>query len=425
MPPVDVDAQMEDLKVVLRPVADLIPYAMNARTHSDAQVAQIAASIREFGFNSPVLTDGRNGIVAGHGRTLAARKLGLKRVPTIDLAHLDEARKRAYILADNKLALNAGWDDDILASELGSLAELDVDLSLIGFDDEDLKRLLNGVDPGGEGLTDPDDVPEAPVHPVTRRGDVWILGRHRIICGDSTHAGDVAKVLNGVRPHLMVTDPPYGVEYDPAWRGATERTGKVLNDDRADWREAYALFPGDVAYVWHASLYGHVFAASLIASGFELRSQIIWAKPQLQLSRGHYHWQHEPCWYAVRKGGTGHWAGDRKQTTLWSISHKDQDAKTVHGTQKPVECMKRPIENNSSPGQAVYEPFSGSGSTIIACETLGRACHAVELSAQYVDVAVKRWEQFTGQAAILEGDGRTFAEMAAARPMDAPAGAEV
>ena len=197
MPPIDVDAQIEDLKVVLRPVADLIPYAMNARTHSDAQVAQIAASIREFGFNSPVLTDGRNGIVAGHGRTLAARKLGLKRVPTIDLAHLDDARKRAYILADSQLALNAGWDNDILASELGSLAELDVDLSLIGFDDEDLKRLLNGVDPGGEGLTDPDDVPEPPVHPVTRRGDVWILGRHRLLCGDSTSMDAVERLMQG------------------------------------------------------------------------------------------------------------------------------------------------------------------------------------------------------------------------------------
>ena len=247
---------------------------------------------------------------------------------------------------------------------------------------------------------------------------------HRLVCGDATDPHAVALCLNGVEPHLMVTDPPYGVEYDPSWRnqaGAakTKRTGKVLNDDRADWREAWALFPGDVAYVWHGALHAATVADSLAAAGFAVRSQIIWAKDRLVLSRGDYHWQHEPCWYAVRAKGKGHWAGDRKQTTLWQIANRDQDADTVHGTQKPVECMRRPIENNSTPGQAVYEPFSGSGTTIIAAETTGRACHAIELNPAYVDVAIQRWEAFTGQQATLESTGDSFAATTAQRRPDA------
>lgn len=263
--------------------------------------------------------------------------------------------------------------------------------------------------------------PEAPETPVSRPGDLWLMGAHRLLCGDATSGADVARLLGGVRPHLMVTDPPYGVEYDPAWRnraGAAEtrRTGKVLNDDRADWREAWALFPGDVVYVWHGALHAAVVAESLAACGFAIRSQIIWAKERLVMSRGHYHWQHEPCWYAVR--GKGHWSGDRKQSTLWSIPNRDQDAATVHGTQKPVECMRRPILNNSSRGQAVYEPFAGSGTTLVAAETTGRACLAMELDPAYVDVAVRRWEAFASGAAVLDGDGRRFAEIAAERVPD-------
>ncbi len=229
-----------------------------------------------------------------------------------------------------------------------------------------------------------------------------------------------AKLLGDIRPLLMVTDPPYGVEYDPAWRNATgaaktKRTGKVLNDDRADWREAWALFPGDVVYVWHGALHATTVADSLIAAGFDIRSQIIWAKDRLVLSRGDYHWQHEPCWYAVKKRGKGHWAGDRKQTTLWQIANRDQDAETVHGTQKPVECMRRPILNNSSPGQAIYEPFMGSGTTLIAAETTGRVCYGIELNPAYVDVAIARWQNLTGQAAVLDGTDKTFADLTATR----------
>ena len=270
-----------------------------------------------------------------------------------------------------------------------------------------------------------DDIPEPPAEPVTRPGDLWILGNHRLLCGDSTVATDVERVLAGVTPLLMVTDPPYGVEYDPSWRNkalgrATTRTGKVLNDDKADWREVWALFPGDVAYVWHGALHATTVADSLIACGFNIRSQIIWAKDRLILSRGDYHWQHEPCWYAVRAKGKGHWAGDRKQTTLWHITSRDQDAETVHGTQKPVECMRRPILNNSSPGQAIYEPFMGSGTTLIAAETTGRTCLGIELNPAYVDVAVERWQNLTGGAAVLEGDGRSFTEISGERSSASP-----
>lgn len=403
--------------VVKRSVSSLIPYARNSRTHSEAQISQIAASIREWGWTTPVLIDEAEMIIAGHGRVLAARKLGLKEIPVMVATGWTEAQKKAYVLADNQLALNAGWDMDLLKVEMQELEGLDFDLDLIGFDEKTLAGLLN--DPT-EGETDPDDTPEPPVDPVSVLGDVWILGKHRIICGSSTDAHTVETLLNGVKPHLMVTDPPYGVEYDPEWReraglnGPKAAKGKVLNDDNADWREAWALFPGDVAYVWHAGLYAGVVGDSLLSCGFQLRSQIIWAKSVMVMSRGDYHWQHEPCWYAVRKGKTGKYDGGRKQTTLWQID-KPKKSETGHGTQKPIECMKKPIENNSSPGQAIYEPFSGSGTTIIASEMTGRCCYAIELNPSYVDVAVTRWEAFTGQKAVHAELGKTFEEIKESR----------
>jgi len=405
------------LAVSYRPVTGLIPYAGNARTHSDAQVAEIAASIRAFGFTNPILVDGENGIIAGHGRLLAARKLGLTNVPVIELAGMTEAEKKAYVIADNKLALNAGWDLELLRTEFEALQGLGFDLALTGFGESELASLMNV---GIAGLTDPDDVPEPAATSVTRPGDVWLLGKHRLVCGDSTNPSDVERCLNGVSLHLMVTDPPYGVRYDPSWRsdagladGATLARGKVLNDDRADWREAWDLFSGDVAYVWHGALHGAEVADSLVASGFAIRSQIIWDKGRLVIGRGDYHFQHEPAYYAVRSGKTGHWNGGRNQTTVWQIPHRRSES--GHGTQKPVECMKRPIENNSSPGQAVYEPFSGSGTTIIAAEITGRVCHAIELNPLYVDVAIRRWQAFTGEKARLEGTGKTFGDVAAER----------
>jgi DNA modification methylase len=407
------------LQVSHRLLEDLIPYARNARTHSDAHVAQIAGSIREFGWTVPVLLDGANGIIAGHGRVLAARKLGLAAVPCIELAHLTDLQRRAYILADNKLALNAGWDEEMLGLELAELQAGDFDLSLTGFDEDELAALLAV---NTDGLTDPDEVPEAPAEPVSALGDVWVLGKHRLVCGDSTDAGTVGSCLNGVVPHLMVTDPPYGVSYDANWRDEAlggnaggRATGKVANDDEADWSEAWALFPGDVAYVWCAPGPLHCTVHDgLLVSGFDPRTMIVWAKNQFVIGRGHYHAQFEPCWYAVRKGASGHWSGDRKQSTLWQIE-KPRKSETGLSTQKPVECMRRPIENNSSPGQAVYDPFLGSGTTLIAGEMTGRSVHAIEIVPAYVDVACQRWMNFTGQQATLEADGRTFAKIAASR----------
>jgi DNA modification methylase len=398
------------------PLERLAPFARNARTHSPAQIDQIAASMREWGWTNPVLVDEEGTIIAGHGRVAAARKLGLPEAPVMIASGWSEAKKRAYVIADNQLALNAGWDDDLLAAELTELRELAFDLDLIGFDEKDLSRLLGP----GDAVDGEDDVPEVPERPVSRVGDLWRLGAHRLLCGDATEASAVAGLLGSVRPHLMVTDPPYGVEYDPAWRneaGASQsrRTGRVLNDDRADWREAWALFPGEVAYVWHGALHATTVADSLVASGFDIRSQIIWTKERLVLSRGHYHWQHEPCWYAVKSGGKGSWSGDRKQTTVWPISSRAQDAETVHGTQKPVECMRRPMLNNSSIGQAVYEPFIGSGTTLIAAETCQRTCFGIELNPAYVDVAVQRWQHLTGEKAVLEGESADFHTVAAAR----------
>ena len=405
-----------------RSIADLVPYARNSRTHSDAQVAQIAASIKEFGFTNPVLVDGDGGIIAGHGRVLAARKLKMAAVPVLVLDHLTDAQRRAYVIADNKLALNAGWDDEALRVEIEALTADGFDLALTGFDQAELDALL-APEPT-QGLTDPDETPEPPAEPVSVLGDVWLLGAHRIVCGDSTTVEAVDKALNGVKPHLMVTDPPFGVDYDADWRNRADRAngkpygasaiGLVMNDSKADWRDAWALFPGEISYVWHADRHASVVQQSLEAVGFEIRCQLIWAKQQFAIGRGHYHWQHEPCWYAVRKGASGHWNGGRKQTTLWEIP-KPVKSETGHSTQKPVECMKRPIENNSVAGQHIYEPFSGSGTTIIAGEMTGRSIHAIELNPAYVDVAVTRWQDFTGQTATLEGDGRTFAELKAER----------
>lgn len=366
-------------------VDDLIPYPNNARTHSEAQIAKLAGAIREFGFTSPVLIDEQRNVIAGHGRVDAARKIGLTDVPAIVVTGLDETRRRALILADNRLALDAGWDEEMLINELRGLGDA---VDLAGFDEDELIALL--ADKTHQGLTDEDDAPAPDDNAITRHGDVWLLGKHRLVCGDSTSADDVGIALDGVIPGLMVTDPPYGVTYDPQWRNLAMRKdgspvggraiGKVANDDNSDWSEAYSLFPGDVAYVWHPpGADGIVFWETLTGCGFDIRMQIIWAKSHFPIGRGNYHVQHEPCLYAVRKGKKSGWCGDRKQTTLWSIP-KPMKNETWHSTQKPVECMRRPIINNSSPGQAVYEPFSGSGTTIIACETEGRICHALEIN---------------------------------------------
>jgi DNA modification methylase len=404
------------MDVIDLPLGQIIPYARNPRRNEKA-IATVAASIAEFGWRQPIVVDEAMVVLAGHTRLAAAQQLGLETAPVHVAKGLTEAQARAFRIMDNRSGENAEWDNDLLGLELGDLQAADFDLDLTGFTDEELNNLLNGLADGDGAQEGEDDIPETPEDPVSRPGDLWVLGNHRLLCGDSTVATDVERVLDDVKPLLLVSDPPYGVEYDPSWRNksgasATKRTGKVLNDDRADWREAWALFPGDVAYVWHGALHAGEVAESLEVSGFKIRSQIIWAKDRLVLSRGDYHWQHEPMFYAVKKTGKGHWAGDRKQTTLWQIANKDQDATTVHGTQKPVECMRRPILNNSSPGQAIYEPFMGSGTTLIAAETTGRVCLGIELNPAYIDVTVQRWQTFTGQDAVLDGTDQTFADLA-------------
>ena len=410
------------MDVIELPLGQIIPYARNPRRNEQA-IATVAASIQEFGWRQPIVVDEDHVVLAGHTRLAAAQQLGLETAPVHVAKGLSEAQARAFRIMDNRSGENAEWDEGLLNLELADLLEAEFDLGLTGFSEDELNALMSSLEDDGGPQEGEDDVPDTPEDPVSRPGDLWVLGKHRLLCGDATVATDVERALDGVTPLLMVTDPPYGVEYDPGWRnqsGAakTKRTGKVLNDDRADWREAWTLFPGDVAYVWHGALHATTVAESLEVSGFNIRSQIIWAKDRLVLSRGDYHWQHEPCLYAVKKSGKGHWAGDRKQTTLWQIPNKDQDADTVHGTQKPVECMRRPILNNSNPGQAIYEPFMGSGTTLIAAETTGRVCHGIELNPAYVDVAVKRWQQFTGQTAVLEGDGRSFDEVAAGQSVE-------
>jgi DNA modification methylase len=400
------------LRLEFWPIEQVIPSPRNARTHSDAQVAEIAGSIQAFGFTNPILVGEGGTLIAGHGRLAAARKLALREVPVIALHGLSEIQQRQLMLADNRIALNAGWDINMLHLELTDLKALGADLSTLGFSKGELAKALTPA--GFNGLTDEDAVPAVSEQVVTTPGDVWCLDDHRVICGDSTNGTTVKELLGAAKPAVMVTDPPYGVNYDPEWRhragvNTSSRTGKVENDERADWAEAWALFPGSIAYVWHGALHAATVAASLERQGFTIRAQIIWAKERLVIGRGDYHWQHEPCWYAVRS--KGNWMGDRKQTTLWCVSSKDQDAETVHGTQKPVECMRRPIVNNTSPGDTVYEPFLGSGTTLIAAETVGRICFAVELSPTYVDVALRRWQAFTGRRAVRQFDARPFDQL--------------
>jgi len=418
------------------PLSQLIPYATNPRTHSDVQVAQIAASIAEFGFLNPILVDTNAGIIAGHGRLLAARKLKLKEVPVIVLDHLTEAQKRAYIIADNKLAQNAGWDDELLRAELAALQDEDFDLNVIGFDPHDLDELL--VPPEDDEKVNA--APPLPHNPVTRPGDLWLCGSHRVLCGDATSPEAVARLLSDRKPLLTVTDPPYGIELDSEWRdraglngcgaaepsymkkrteGHTETT--ISGDTRADWSEAFELVPSlQVAYVWHASVFTREVLNGLLRISFLYPQQIIWNKGRTVLTRTHYWYQHEPCWYVRKKNAP--WYGKAGQnSTVWDspspkfIMGGSDETKFDHPTQKPVELMRRPILNHTKRGELIYEPFLGSGTTLAAAELTERVCCGVELDAKYVDVIVQRWEQLSGKQARLEGDGRTFEEIAVER----------
>ena len=394
------------MQVVERSPHELTPYPGNPRLN-DAGVDAVARSIQEFGFRQPIVVDEQGVIVVGHTRHKAALKLGLETVPVHVAIGLTQAQLRAYRIADNQTATLSEWDDGKLVMELLELSKMDYNLDLTGFSADEIASYIESP---SEGLTDADDIPAVPANPITKTGDLYLLGDHRLLCGDSTNAQDVARLLGDRRPFMMVTDPPYGVEYDPEWRkeaglNVSGRTGKVVNDHQVDWSAAYKLFPGDVAYVWHASTFTIDVGLHLRESQFQIRSSIIWRKPSLVLSRGHYHWQHEPCWYAVREGKTAKWAGDRSQSTLWEIARKDGTGDTVHGTQKPVECMARPVRNHGGKEDDVYDPFLGSGTSIIACEQLGRRCCGMEISPAYCDVIVQRWEAFTGKKAERNSNG--------------------
>jgi DNA modification methylase len=393
-------------------IQKLVFYAKNPRKN-DAAVDRMVASIREYGFKIPVLARSSGEVVDGHLRLKAARKLGIVEVPVILCDEWTKAQVKAFRLMVNRSVSWAEWDSDLLTQELADLKGLDFDLSLTGFDDREIDDFLS--DPGDDDRANV--IPPVPENPVSRLGDGWLLGRHRLVCGDCTQADVVAKLLGTEKPLLMVTDPPYGVEYDPEWRARAgvnqnrSKLGKVQNDDRADWREALSLFPGDVMYVWHAGRHTATTQQSIEACGFVIRSQIVWAKDRFALSRGNYHWQHEPCWYAVRNNA--HWNGDRAQSTLWQVRAREDDGHG-HGTQKPVELMRRPILNHTTRGATVYDPFLGSGTSLIAAELTGRICYGLELDPKYADVIVQRWMDFTGQDARLEG-GRTFEQVKAER----------
>ena len=413
----------------LRNVDDLIPYARNARTHSSEQIARIAGSIKEFGFMNPVIISQDGGILAGHGRVLAAKKLNLEKVPCVVETHLTEAQRRAYILADNKLALDAGWDNDMLRVELQELKDLDFDLGLTGFDDLEITNIFgeSSESESKESAPLPTSDPECfdKFEPVVKKGEVWHLGDHRLICGNCEDEETVNRLMEEGKPNLMVTDPPYGVKLlhnDKSWEklrqmgghayAGLSRQGQVLNDDRDDWETAYRLFPGNVAYIWHPHLGEMQFVKDIQACGFKILSLIIWNKGHFALSRGNYHWKHEACIYAVRDGEKTNWQGARDQCTVWDIKNINnlQEGAWGHGSQKPIECMLRPMLNNSAEGDWVYDPFLGSGTTIIAGETCGRRVMGCELSEKYADTIIRRFEMVTGVKCV-RSDGVLYDDL--------------
>lgn len=409
--------EMSNLAIVITQVEDLIPYARNSRTHSDQQVAQIAASIREFGWTNPVLIDEALGVIAGHGRILAARKLGLTEVPAIVLTGLTETQKRALVIADNKLAMNAGWDDDMLALEMQELADEGFDLDLTGFDADEIADLLEENEKT-EGLTDPDAAPEVRPDPVSKLGDVWVIGNHRLMCGDSTSIDDLERLCAGQRVDMWLTDPPYNVAYEGGTKEALKIKNDAMGDEqfRAFLRDAYTaadavMKPGAVFYIWHEDSKGYNFRGAAHDAGWKVRQCLIWKKQTLVMSRQDYHRKHEPCLYGW-KGGAGHlWAADRKQTTILEFDRPSRNGE--HPTMKPVALFEYQMLNNTKGGDIVLDSFGGSGTTMIAAEKNGRIARLMELDPCYADVIVRRWQEFTGRQATLESDGRTFAQVEA------------
>lgn len=403
-------------QIIYRSVNDLIPYARNSRTHHEDQVLQIAASIKEFGFTNPVLIDHDGGIIAGHGRVMAARKVGLDQVPTIELAHLTETQKRAYIIADNKMALNAGWDNELLAVEFAELSSDGFDLSLTGFDGDE----ITGLTPQecNEGLTDPDAVPDVQDEHITKTGDVWLLGNHRLVCGDSTSMDDISDLCGDRLVDMWLTDPPYNVDYTGKTKDALKIKSDSMGDDqfRQFLRDAYStadtvMKPGAVFYIWHADSEGYNFRGAAKDVGYTVRQCLIWKKSSMVMGRQDYHWKHEPCLYGW-KDGAGHlWSADRKQTTILEFDKPSRNGE--HPTMKPTALFEYLILNNTKGGDIVLDTFGGSGTTMIACEKNGRHARLMELDPKYCDVIIKRWQDFTGKEAIHAESNETFNSMVA------------
>ena len=399
-------------------VASLIPYARNARTHSDEQVAQIAASIAEFGFTNPILTDGERGVIAGHGRLAAARKLELTEVPVIELTHLSAIQKKAYILADNRIAANAGWDDELLGVELTELKDAGFDLELTGFTEDEWDALIAG-DEGTEGLTDEDAVPEITENPVSQPGDVWLLGEHKILCGDATKVEDYKALLGDELADMTVTDPPYNVNYANTAKDKMRGTNRpILNDNMGDGFAGFLLLACQnilavtkgAVYIAMSSSELDTLQSAFRAAGGKWSTFVIWAKNTFTMGRADYQRQYEPILYGWKDGAQHYWCGARDQGNVWQINkpHKND----LHPTMKPVELMERAVRNSSKTRDIVLDPFGGSGTTLIACEKSGRRARLMELDPKYVDVIVKRWENFTGGKATRAGDGNPFDESA-------------
>ncbi len=403
--------------------ASLIPYARNSRTHSDEQIAQICGSIKEFGFTNPVLIDADGLIIAGHGRTMAAQRLNMKEVPCLRLAHLTEAQKKAYIIADNKLALNAGWDEEMLALELGDLQGLDFDLSLTGFDDDELNALL--AEAVEEGLVDEDEAPPPPEEPVSKLGDIWQLGSHRVMCGDSTSINAVDKLMDGNKADMVFTDPPYGMSYGGGRaagstpKGALVKAHGMIKGDDLEGDSLINLVRDAITTCVASSKQGAAyyicftwrtyaeFEEAIELGGASVANCIVWDKKSIGLGNANYRPQHEFIFYV--KGGA--WYGDKSQSDVWYMS-RGATGEYVHPTQKPVELVQKALENSSKPGDLVLDVFGGSGSTLIACEKVNRHSRLVDLDPKYVDVIVTRWQDYTGKQAIHAETGKTFAEMA-------------
>jgi len=390
-------------KVEKRSVSSLIPYARNSRTHSEAQVAQIAASVKEWGWTIPVLIDETGQIIAGHGRIQAARLLGLEEVPVMVAEGWTDAQKRAYVLADNKLAMNAGWDEELLSLELKDLKDLGSDLSLIGFDEDELAEIMADNTPT-EGLTDEDDVPELPTIPTSKEGDVWILGSHRLMCGDSTSIDSVDVLMDGQKADMVFTDPPYGVDYEGIHNDSRSGLEDLLRSVFANYIAVSKS--GASIYCFHSDRCADVFH-KVFREFFHFSSMIIWAKNSLTLSQTDYQSQHEPCLYGWMDNGSHSWYSDRKQTSVWKF---DKERVVGHTTPKPVGLVEKAITNSSKGGDTILDLFGGSGSTLIASEIMKRSARIMELDPKYCDVIVTRWEEFTGKEAVLESNGLTFKE---------------